>query len=545
MKLIPSTPHGTNSNAEKKIFDLLVDVDLPAPWVAFHSMNVSEHEYKSWSEIDFVLLGPRGLFALEVKGGRVSRKDGIWSFINRNGKVTQKSEGPFDQARTALFGLAARINKKFGDSWRAHLPIGWGVIFPDISFSVEGPDMPREIVCDQSTISKPKGFENYLLKMIRYWEDKDQKKTDANYRTTLISEIHAYLRRDFDVAPLLGGQISDIGKEIVRLTEDQLTTLDLLDDNERICCSGGAGTGKTFMALESARREAANGQSVLIVVEGEEFAAYLKKQVASAKAEIKTISALKESSSSFNLSKYDVLIIDEGQDLLSIENLDLLDQSLVGGIEHGRWRWFMDQNAQAGIAGHFDEEAYELLQGTDCTFVNLKTNCRNTKQIVEEVEEATGSYLGITKIKGNGPRVEYKKIFDANDEAWKLQERLYELAELGVDISDIVILSPVDFSRSSASLLDKKWLSAIKINSSKEIAKGNRAGLLFSSISQFKGLESKYVFVVDTDAILETEVPKAYLYVAMTRANAGLWVGLGKKFMPRFIQWQKEGRQKS
>ena len=75
MKVCPDILHSRakTSPAECKVFDLLIKVELGPDWCAFHSLNCSEHEYKRWSELDFVLAGPDGVFVLEVKGGRIRR----------------------------------------------------------------------------------------------------------------------------------------------------------------------------------------------------------------------------------------------------------------------------------------------------------------------------------------------------------------------------------------------------------------------------------------------------------------------------------------
>ena len=74
---------------------------LPGEWVAMHSVNCSVHEYKHWCEIDFLLIGPPGLFVLEVKGGRIILENGTWRYRDRFGVDHKSSEGPFVQARGA------------------------------------------------------------------------------------------------------------------------------------------------------------------------------------------------------------------------------------------------------------------------------------------------------------------------------------------------------------------------------------------------------------------------------------------------------------
>src|SRR3954451_25372512 len=53
-------------------------------------------------------------------------------------------------------------------------------------------------------------------------------------------------------------------QEMIELTESQYSVLEGLDGNQRVCVLGGAGTGKTLLAMEQARRLAAQGHRVLL-----------------------------------------------------------------------------------------------------------------------------------------------------------------------------------------------------------------------------------------------------------------------------------------
>ena len=96
---IPDILLNHKSNAEERLFSLLQHVTLAGHWTAYHSLNLSEHEYKRWGEIDFLIVGPEGALALEVKGGRVRREDGIWTTTNRFDRTSHLTESPFDQAK--------------------------------------------------------------------------------------------------------------------------------------------------------------------------------------------------------------------------------------------------------------------------------------------------------------------------------------------------------------------------------------------------------------------------------------------------------------
>ena len=46
MKIIPPYIRDTGSNAERKLFELIKKLKAHSNGVMFHSLNVSEHEYK-------------------------------------------------------------------------------------------------------------------------------------------------------------------------------------------------------------------------------------------------------------------------------------------------------------------------------------------------------------------------------------------------------------------------------------------------------------------------------------------------------------------
>ena len=88
MRVIPNIIHrDTKSDAEREVFNLLKNLEMGPGWTALHSLNVSKHQYKQWCELDFVIVGPEGIIVLEVKGGRVECKDGIWHFTHRFDEV--------------------------------------------------------------------------------------------------------------------------------------------------------------------------------------------------------------------------------------------------------------------------------------------------------------------------------------------------------------------------------------------------------------------------------------------------------------------------
>ena len=69
------------SNAERKIFEWFQSAPGTDKWIVLHSLGITTHNKVIYGETDFLVLAPQlGIFALEVKGGRVKRENGICNF---------------------------------------------------------------------------------------------------------------------------------------------------------------------------------------------------------------------------------------------------------------------------------------------------------------------------------------------------------------------------------------------------------------------------------------------------------------------------------
>ena len=74
------------SAAERRVFEWLQNDPETDGWVVLHSLGLARHQVLLFGEIDFVVLAPNlGVFCLEIKGGRVSRESGLWTFTDRFG----------------------------------------------------------------------------------------------------------------------------------------------------------------------------------------------------------------------------------------------------------------------------------------------------------------------------------------------------------------------------------------------------------------------------------------------------------------------------
>ena len=130
MRMIPSAPFDTGSQAEKRIFERLSHA-LDDRYAAYHSLKPTTHPYKQYPEIDFLICGPAGLYVLEVKGGNISFREGKWHYRDRYGRTTSQMESPFRQAETALHGLMEALRANLSSPVLSRLRRGYGVVFPD------------------------------------------------------------------------------------------------------------------------------------------------------------------------------------------------------------------------------------------------------------------------------------------------------------------------------------------------------------------------------------------------------------------------------
>jgi len=517
MRMIPSVlREHTQSAAEREVFGILERTQLGEGACCLHSLSLSRHDYKLCAEVDFVIVTRNSVVVLEVKGGGVACRDGVWVFTDRFGVEHRKSEGPFQQARSGMYALRARLEDHFGSDAVRAFTFGYGVVFPDCAFAERSVEWDPVMVLDSSRIRKRRDLTKPLHDLMRYWERKQQPlpQPPLGFRDRLLH----FLRPSFERLPSLCNRADALDETMDALTDEQYSRLDIIQENPRILCSGGAGTGKTFLALEVARRHAARGERVLVACSGRPLAGFLRSKIRSDLVRVTTGEEMKGLGTAF-----DVLIVDEGQDLINLETLDVLDRQLIGGLEKGTWRFFYDANSQAGLLGRFDQDALTLLRSAGAVSATLSLNCRNTNEIVIQTKLLTGSDLG-TPSAGTGPPVRYVFYSNQAEEASLLDEYWKELSAEDVGPGDISILSQVHLQEScipSTRMFKKRRIAEVTETIA---AVWPCVDATFSTIADFKGLENRFVLLVDLEQHGNLERLRSALYVGMTRARAGLWI---------------------
>jgi hypothetical protein len=327
LKLLPPAILNKVSDAEQRVFSFLQQVSFGPSDVALHSLNIGHHEYKRWGEADFVIISTRGILLLEVKGGRVACKNGVWEFTNRNDETNAKKEGPAAQASSAFFSLEKNYLKPKFFRELAGIPMGFGVVLCDVPrLTSTGastlPELPDEITAYKNDCSGHNSFRDYLEKAFDHWETK--RNDPKRLAPSVIARIASELRPNFERVPTLDSQLRHAARDLSQFTDEQYQRMDEIADNERILVSGGAGTGKTFVAAACARYEASEGErKVLLVTRSPFLASFLLTHEFPANVTVSTIEGLATGGCQ---ETWDTVIVDEGQDLCDPVSLDVMDK---------------------------------------------------------------------------------------------------------------------------------------------------------------------------------------------------------------------------
>lgn len=572
-KMIPSviSPE-VKSNAEKRIFEWFRDDPKTVDWIVLHSLGIANHNKVMHGETDFFVLVPdMGVFAIEVKGGRVRREDGEWSFTDKYGNVNTKQRGPFDQAWDGVFSIVNDLKKKL-DSAHKYLEnifFGIGVMFPDVEYESVGCDEEQWQVFDCNNGSNVGEFiENVFENSRARWRDLYDHDVNGDKLPSEddIKYIASILRGDFDRAVAISVQIKYSEEELVRLTDEQYRCIDQLDDNKRCLILGGAGTGKTLLAIEEAKKAVASGLNVALFCYNKNLGEWFEKYFESIPFSLRPsyvgtfhkymIRMIKQNGARLSFpqdedekerfysydipslavkalkelkNKFDKVIVDEAQDIISDLYLDVLDVCIHGGLSRGKWTMLGDFSQQAIYSNYEsgDELKAKLEDRTSFIRFKLTINCRNTKSICDEISMVTG-YKPPSDIwaKVDGIPVEYLTYSNDEEEKDKLIQVISSLLKNHISPKMISILSPVKRENSVVSLINEYDIKDYKVYSSNRLS--------FSTIQSFKGLENTVVILTDIDDLKD----KKLLYVALSRARSGLYIILSDNARKEYIDIQ-------
>ena len=521
MRMIPSAPfrHGQSGGKTRSSIDFRRAFD--ERYAAYHSLKPTRHPNKRFPEIDFVICGPEGLYVLEVKGGRIALSNGAWNYQDRYGRITPHMESPFRQAEAALHGLTEKLCAHLSSPHLSRLRRGYGVVFPDCEWQTCGSEWDPEMIADRE---RSRDMEGWLRQLFEYWKNRGGPREQVDDDTLRIIREHIRPNVNASIslheAPNpLSQQVEDAERRIDRMTEDQMRMSDVAEANPRVLCAGGAGTGKTFLAERLARRWSEYGMQVVLVCRSPWLRHHLASRLAIPGLTVSLIDGVRLDCCRAGLDSFDVLIVDEGQDLFDMASINILNDVLADGLEKGRWCWFHDLNNQA-LSKRFEPSAREYLESINPVHVPLFINCRNTRIILEWVQDTLGADVG-TRGAGAGPEVRRCTVSSQQESAERVAQEIAEFIDIGgLAPGSVTILSPFDYPESSVAHVPAEVADRICRLDEYSVRNipGDKVG--FARIDEFKGLENEAIIVVDLSAPNQMNRELAAQYVATTRARS-------------------------
>lgn len=550
--MIPSTVYkGCASPGEHDVFSRLEKDPLTKDWIVLHSLDIANHLKQVSGEADFVVIVPsKGVLVLEVKAHyEIEYTVNGW-YYGKDKKYDAK--GPFKQASSAMYSLRKDLLKSFPEF--SSILFWSGVVFPYTAFNVDSPEWHSwQVINRQLYNARPlaASIENILDHARSFLiEEKNFSWSSQNAEPTpeQCKKISQFFRPQFEFIESSKSKHQRLNSELQHYTAEQFNALDAMESNARVVFKGAAGTGKTLLAVEAARRESGRDQKVLLICFNNLLGHWLENQTKDLSQVVicKTLHkhmidvskiSVKDFETDSNFwyktlperaleklleepgenTNYDVLIIDEAQDILREEYLDFLDFSLKGGLSTGKWRMFGDFEKQA-IYKSSALPLHEVLskRSNNVPVYSLTNNCRNTPRIAETARLLCDIDPYYKKILRPDNSIDPKYgFFDSEDKQLQLlKENIEGLLKLNYSPSDIVILSR---KKDDECIASKIKFSGQNLNIKPYSQSHGENCVRYCSIHAFKGLESPAIIVTDIDKVSD-QTSASLFYIALTRA---------------------------
>jgi hypothetical protein len=520
--------HRPDSEAERRLYPILGA--LPDDYTVYCNRRWHTPPRKGRpahpAEADFLVAHPdRGVLVVEVKGGLIGYDPRTDSWFSNDVRLEQS---PFAQVQRTRYRLRDML--RASSAREVTFPLGEAVAFPDADV---GPgDLPsgavpeRVIGASDLTAIEPA--------LIRVFETFGLEDNGAVFGRRGVSALTATIAGPVQLKRRIGGRIAESEAELIRLTENQYELLDALDGNQRVLITGGAGTGKTLLAVEEARRLAAQGLHVLVTCFNQPLGMHLVGELKGVErvealhfhglctrwgkeAQLDTQQRPDEPADEYyerrmpNLlaeaadklkRRVDAIVVDEAQDFLPdwLETLELLLAD-----RDGLMFLFADEN-QAIFRRSFIRPAGFLRY-------RLTANLRNTGAI----HQLLVSHFAERSIARGSPGVEVIASTWSGERELRheLSSWLTRLLDNGVPRAAVTVLT--GRSTSSSRFARDERVGSFRLSANPK--RDNEVRL--ASVHRFKGLESPVVILCEMEDV-HRSAARALWYTGISRARSAL-----------------------
>lgn len=220
----------------------------------FHGVRLQDGRREH--EIDVLVVWPgRGLAVIEVKGGHITHDGDGWHQSDRTGRRRINPVGQAQSARHALQNLLRANGVRAASARIVHL-----VAFPFVELppAWQALELARTMVIDRTDLNAPFGAAGRVERAIEDFGQRSSRLVEQD-----VPQLEAAIHSQLDESPATG--IAEHEAVLEQRTREQRIVLDLLASQVRAQVTGNAGSGKTWMAMEQARRLARDGRRVALV----------------------------------------------------------------------------------------------------------------------------------------------------------------------------------------------------------------------------------------------------------------------------------------
>ena len=236
---------------------------LPDTYSVFYSVKWSTYEQGRLvkSEADFIVESPdHGYLCLEVKGGSGVRVDGdTWYLQDTVYGERRLNDTPYDQAEKSMYYFKNYFSNRYNTQYRG--VFGSGVIFPFYAIGDEIRLSERQKDCtidcrDMNDLKKR------IKKLFRMWSGASYGR--RFYPPTQHEAFLELIRERIAISAAAGA--------LVQYKENQFEVINRVQDNyvyflknvRQFFIRGGAGTGKTWIAMKMAKEEASTPEKKVL-----------------------------------------------------------------------------------------------------------------------------------------------------------------------------------------------------------------------------------------------------------------------------------------
>ncbi len=492
-------------------------------------------------ESDFIILIPnKGILFLEVKGGIVgyNAKEQQWLSLRRDENKKYKIKDPISQSKKAMFAIRDLLYEQYPEFKRAFLNLSYATCFPDTPRPLDprpfGPDKPQNLFIFKDDMKNINENINKILDWHRGEKEfiELSEVFQKNFHKLIIGN-------DLPVKIPLRKSI-EIENEKMLFSNNQSFFINIIPSLNYVALKGGAGTGKTLLAIELMRTMASN-HKILFLCFNKPLARYIRYSFKGFEEKLyihnihQWVSNMKRGldhpkNSLFELDqeietvvseinnedkKYDVIIIDEAQDfndewMISIEHMLR---------ENGKFYVFYDQ--QQSI---FERKSQYFLK-EKFSHLELEENFRNTKQIFELFKNFNKQTKYTSRgVSGSNPEFIAVKNYELQFK-WIADKINHLKQHEGIEVREVGVLLYDGLKSTNIKNLSKIIPNITNLElSPAEYVQPDQ--LMFETINRIKGLEVPILFF--TNFVSPIEIEK--LYVGLSRAKNRLFIiGLDSK----------------